>query len=31
MMPRWIDLNERHQQYMQALYETDQEQEAADR
>ena len=27
-MPRWADLNERQQQYMQAVYETDQEQEA---
>lgn len=27
-MPSWADLNERQQQYLQAIYETDQEQEA---
>jgi len=27
-MPIWADLNERQQHYMQAIYETDQEQEA---
>src|SRR5712692_2008109 len=30
-MPSWADLNERQQQYMQAIYETDQEQEADER
>ena len=28
VMPSWASLNERQQQYMQAIYETDQEQEA---
>jgi hypothetical protein len=30
-MPNWTDLNERQQQYLQAIYETDQEQEADER
>jgi hypothetical protein len=30
-MPSWADLNERQQQYMQAIYETDQEQETDER
>jgi hypothetical protein len=30
-MPRWADLNERQQQYLQAIYETYQEQEADER
>jgi hypothetical protein len=30
-MPSWADLNERQQQYLQAIYETDQEQEADER
>jgi len=30
-MPSWADLNERQQEYMQAVYETDQEQEADER
>ncbi len=30
-MPSWADLNERQQHYMQAIYETDQEQEADER
>ncbi len=30
-MPSWGDLNERQQQYMQAIYETDQEQESDER
>jgi hypothetical protein len=30
-MPSWAGLNERQQQYMQAVYETDQEQEADER
>jgi hypothetical protein len=30
-MPSWADLNQRQQQYMQAVYETDQEQEADER
>jgi len=30
-MPSWAELNERQQQYMQAIYETDQEQEADER
>ena len=30
-MPSWADLNERQQHSMQAMYETDQEQEADER
>jgi len=30
-MPSWADLNERQREYMQAIYETDQEQEADER
>ncbi len=30
-MPSWADLNDRQRQYMQAIYETDQEQEADER
>jgi len=30
-MPSWADLNERQQHYLQAIYETDQEQEADER
>ena len=30
-MPTWAGLNERQQQYLQAIYETDQEQEADER
>jgi hypothetical protein len=30
-MPSWVDLNERQQHYLQAIYETDQEQEADER
>src|SRR5579859_8174299 len=30
-LPSWADLNERQRQYMQAIYETDQEQEAEER
>ena len=29
-MPSWADLNERQQQYMQAIYETDETDEAQD-